>query len=209
MPDERIYTIPLIKAKSVPRPRRANRAVKEIRQFLRRHMKAEEVYVDASLNEKVWERGRAHIPTRIRVKGVKGDDGVVWAYTPEAEVISPEERKLRREEEEEAEVEAPPTPVEELEEEAEVSAEGEEPPQEEAEELREQTGEAREEEAESEETGETEVEEVEEGAPEAEEETEIHPEEAEPGQVAVEEAEVSAQSEKGASSKKPQQSGGT
>jgi len=87
MPEERIYTIPLIKAKSVPRTKRANRAVKEVREFLAKHMKSEEVMIDSSLNEKLWSRGRSHIPTRIRVKAVKGDDGVVWAYTPEAEVV--------------------------------------------------------------------------------------------------------------------------
>ncbi|OYT60171.1 50S ribosomal protein L31e, partial [Thermoplasmatales archaeon ex4484_30] len=73
MAEERLYTIPLIKAKSAPRTKRANRAIKEIKKFLMRHMKAEEVKMDNSLNEAVWERGRKNIPTRIRVKAVKED----------------------------------------------------------------------------------------------------------------------------------------
>ncbi|MEA2054060.1 MAG: 50S ribosomal protein L31e [Candidatus Thermoplasmatota archaeon] len=113
MPEEKIYTIPLIKVKSLPRPRRVNRAVKEIKRFLAKHMKSEEVMMDVSLNEKLWSRGRGNIPTRLRVKGVKGDDGVVWAYTPEAEVA---ERKKKVEEAEEGKTEE--QPEEELREEA-------------------------------------------------------------------------------------------
>ncbi|MGC9308904.1 MAG: 50S ribosomal protein L31e, partial [Thermoplasmatota archaeon] len=81
MPEERIYTIPLMRVKSLPRPRRTNRAVKEIQHFLAKHMKSDDVRLDASLNEAIWRRGRGNIPGRIRAKGVKGDDGVVWAYT--------------------------------------------------------------------------------------------------------------------------------
>jgi len=96
--DERLYTVPLIKAKSVPRTRRAKRAIKEIKEFLARHMKAEEVKIDSSINELVWARGIKKIPTRVRVKAVKIDD-VVWAYTPEAEVkIGEKEEKGKKKE---------------------------------------------------------------------------------------------------------------
>ena len=66
MAEERLYTVSLIKAKSAPRPKRANRAIREIKQFLMRHMKTDEVKMDHSLNEAVWARGRKNIPTRIR-----------------------------------------------------------------------------------------------------------------------------------------------
>ena len=121
MAEERIYTVPLIRVKSLPRPRRAKRAVREVRDFLSKHMKAEEVMIDSSLNEKIWSRGRSNIPTRIRVKGVKGDDGVVWAYTPEAEVV---DRKKKEEEEAVEEKKEEKAPVEEkVPEEEEISEE--------------------------------------------------------------------------------------
>ncbi len=95
--EERIYTIPLMKAKSVPRTKRAKRAIKEIKEFLARHMKVEEVKIDSSLNELVWERGIKKIPSKVRVKAVKMED-VVWAYTPEAEVKLPEEKEKKKSE---------------------------------------------------------------------------------------------------------------
>lgn len=65
---ERVYTIPLRKVKNVPRTIRAPRAIRFIREFMKRHMKAEEVKIDRSVNEKVWERGIQKIPPKIKVK---------------------------------------------------------------------------------------------------------------------------------------------
>lgn len=76
---ERIMNIPLRDTKTVPRTKRANRAIKEIREFVMRHMKAEEdkVWIDSSVNEKIWERGIQKPPSKITVKAVKFDDGLV------------------------------------------------------------------------------------------------------------------------------------
>lgn len=76
---ERIITVPLKATKMAPRSRRAKRAVKEVREFITRHMKAEEdkVWIDTALNEKLWERGIQKPPSRITVKAVKFDDGTV------------------------------------------------------------------------------------------------------------------------------------
>lgn len=69
----RVYIIPLRKAKIKPRVRRANAAVRIIQEYLIRHMKADEVKMDTSLNEAVWERGIHHIPSRVKVKATKID----------------------------------------------------------------------------------------------------------------------------------------
>ena len=76
---ERIMVIPLRKAKMAPRTRRTNRAVKEVRIFAARHMKAdiEKIWIDASVNEKLWQNGIRNPPSRISVKAVKYDDGLV------------------------------------------------------------------------------------------------------------------------------------
>ncbi|HMK53377.1 MAG TPA: 50S ribosomal protein L31e [Methanobacteriaceae archaeon] len=74
---ERIYTIPLRDAKKVPRTQRSPRATRYVRDFIQRHMKSEDVKIDASVNEKIWERGIQKIPPKIKVKATKEDDGSV------------------------------------------------------------------------------------------------------------------------------------
>ncbi len=76
---ERIMVIPLRKTKQAPRTRRANRAVKEVRETIVRHMRVpeENVWIDASVNEKIWENGIRNPPNKITVKAVKFEDGLV------------------------------------------------------------------------------------------------------------------------------------
>jgi large subunit ribosomal protein L31e len=78
---ERVYTISLKAAKQVPRWRRTNRAMSEIKSYLSKHMKtpADMVKIDRSLNEVVWARGDEKPPQRIRVRAVKFEDGGVEA----------------------------------------------------------------------------------------------------------------------------------
>jgi large subunit ribosomal protein L31e len=90
---ERIFVIPLKKygfnsAKSAPT------AVKRVKDFLTRHMKVEkkDIWIDDSLNNALWSRGKYNMPSKIRVKAIKFDDGVVEAYIPELEL-----KKSRRE----------------------------------------------------------------------------------------------------------------
>ena len=82
---ERVITVPLKATKMAPRSRRAKRAVKEVREFIARHMKAEEdkIWIDTKLNEKLWERGIQKPPSRITVKATKFDDGTVEVTLPE------------------------------------------------------------------------------------------------------------------------------
>ena len=79
---ERIYSIRLRqKMKRYPRWLRAKKSMRYIRKFLSKHMKAElnDVKLDASINEKVWERGAQKPPAKIRIRAVKFDDGSVEA----------------------------------------------------------------------------------------------------------------------------------
>ncbi|MCL2142928.1 MAG: 50S ribosomal protein L31e [Methanomassiliicoccaceae archaeon] len=83
---ERIINIPLRATKMAPRTKRAKRAIKEIRENIMRHMKVPEdkVWIDKALNEKIWERGIQNPPSRISVKAVKFDDGLVEVSLPES-----------------------------------------------------------------------------------------------------------------------------
>jgi len=79
---ERVYSIRLRqKMKKYPRWLRAKKAARYVRSFLSKHMKVEpeNVKIDTSINEKIWERGAQKPPARIRIRAVKFDDGVVEA----------------------------------------------------------------------------------------------------------------------------------
>ena len=73
---ERIYTIPLRDVKRVPRTKRSPKAMRYIREFIQKHMKVEDVVIATEVNEKIWERGREKIPSKIKVKAVE-EDGTV------------------------------------------------------------------------------------------------------------------------------------
>jgi large subunit ribosomal protein L31e len=80
---EQIYVIPLRDVKRAPRWKRSNKAVKDIRAFLAKHMKSEDIKLDRSINEKVWERGSEKPPRKIRVRAMKFEDGQVQAELAE------------------------------------------------------------------------------------------------------------------------------
>ena len=87
---ERVITIPLRAAKNAPRSRRAPRAIKEVKDSVARHMKADsdKIWIDAALNERIWERGIQKPPRKVTVKAVKFDDGLVEVSL--AETAKPE-----------------------------------------------------------------------------------------------------------------------
>jgi len=91
---ERIYIIPLRRAKIGPTSRAAPRAIDDIRHFLMKHMKVEQknVWIDDSLNKEIWAHGKFWVPSKIRVRAVKFEDGIVEATLPELG-----EKKSRRE----------------------------------------------------------------------------------------------------------------
>lgn len=91
---ERIYVIPLRRAKIGPTSRAVPRAIDDVRIFLTKHMKVEQkkVWIDDSLNKQLWSYGKFWVPSKIRVRAVKFEDGVVEATLPELG-----EKKSRRE----------------------------------------------------------------------------------------------------------------
>jgi large subunit ribosomal protein L31e len=90
---ERIYVVPL-KKNGFKSSKAAPSAVKRVKSYLTRHMKVEEkdIWIDDSLNNALWSKGKYKMASKIRVKAVKFDDGVVEAYLPELEF-----KKSRRE----------------------------------------------------------------------------------------------------------------
>jgi large subunit ribosomal protein L31e len=82
--DERIYTVPLRKAYwTGSRPKRANRSVRILREFVERHMKPEELMIQPEVNEKIWARGIQKPPRRLRIRATKNADNLVRIYLAE------------------------------------------------------------------------------------------------------------------------------
>ena len=83
---ERIYTIPLTHAKHGKSSKRADRAVKDVRTFLTRHMKSSDIWLAGEVNEAIWARGKYTIPSKIRVRATRFADGVVEVTLPDSTV---------------------------------------------------------------------------------------------------------------------------
>lgn len=83
MATERTYVIPLRKEwlKTV-KYKRAKKAVRAIKEFLMRHMKAaemEKVKIGTYLNLELWKHSIKRPPSRVKITATKDDKGVVWA----------------------------------------------------------------------------------------------------------------------------------
>jgi len=100
---ERIFVIPL-KKNNYNSSKAAPTAVKRVKKYLTRHMKVKEkdIWIDDSLNNALWSNGKYNMSSKIRVKAVKFDDGIVEAYLPETEFKKSRRELLREEKEKKA-----------------------------------------------------------------------------------------------------------
>lgn len=73
--DERIYTINIRKAISkAPRWEKSKRSVAVVKNFLKRHMKGDEVKIGKSITEEIWKRGNQNPPKSIRIHAILTED---------------------------------------------------------------------------------------------------------------------------------------
>jgi large subunit ribosomal protein L31e len=109
---ERIYTIPLGDAFRKPRNQRAPRAVKLLREFAAKHMKADgRVVVSEMLNMFIWERSIQKPPRHVKVRLIK-DEGEVRAYLADEKIEEPKKEEKKEEKKPEAKKEEPKKPTE-------------------------------------------------------------------------------------------------
>jgi len=106
---ERVYVIPLRRETlKVPNFRKANKAVKSVREFISKHMKSENVVIGKYLNLKIWKHGAKNPPGKVKVNAAKDDKGKVFVEIvgapKEAKV---EEKKPAKKEEKGAKAEKP------------------------------------------------------------------------------------------------------
>jgi large subunit ribosomal protein L31e len=86
----RVYTVPLGHAFEAPRYRRTKVAIRLIREFAQRHMKASEVKIGEEVNELIWARGIRNPPRRIRLEMERDEDGIVSIR------VAPEEAQVSK-----------------------------------------------------------------------------------------------------------------
>lgn len=82
--EERIMNIPLREVKKSPSSKRASIAMKQVREFVSNNMNVpeEDVWIDSSTNEEIWKRGIKKPPSKIKVKAIKFEDGIVEVSIP-------------------------------------------------------------------------------------------------------------------------------
>ena len=84
---ERIYNVPLRDAYKVSRNKRTPRAIKLLRSFIVRHMKAngEKITISPMLNDHLWIRSIQKPPHHVKVRPVK-EEGHIQAFLEEEKV---------------------------------------------------------------------------------------------------------------------------
>lgn len=65
--EERLYNVPLRVAYNVPKTIRAERAIRELIHFVKRHTKTEHVYISEKVNETIWKYSIEKPPRHVRV----------------------------------------------------------------------------------------------------------------------------------------------
>lgn len=92
--EERIYKIPLRRAWIMPANKRAPRAIRILKAFIRRHMKIDQttgeregeeeeggrLIISNEVNERIWSRGIEKPPRKLRVRAAKDEEGNVTVF---------------------------------------------------------------------------------------------------------------------------------
>lgn len=76
---EGIYVINLSRLYWTGRCRRAARAIKRVREFIKKHTKAENVIIDSSINEYIFSRAYDKPPRKVVVKLTRINERTVKA----------------------------------------------------------------------------------------------------------------------------------
>lgn len=80
--EERLYTFPFRRLWGAPRRKRTPRAVRMLKEYVKRHMKVENVIISNEINEQIWARGISKPPRNLKIRAVKDKEGKVIVYPP-------------------------------------------------------------------------------------------------------------------------------
>jgi len=79
--EEKIYTIPIARiGYATDRGHRSPKAVRDVRAYVARHMRADEVSISNEINQAIWGKGINKPPRKITVRAVKDKEGKVIVY---------------------------------------------------------------------------------------------------------------------------------
>lgn len=81
-PLTRVYMVTLRVAFEAPPYRRAKVAIRIIKEFSTRHMKASDIKIKEDVNKLIWARGIRKPPRRIRLEFERDEDGLVSVGLP-------------------------------------------------------------------------------------------------------------------------------
>jgi large subunit ribosomal protein L31e len=95
---ERIFVVPLREVKHSPNPMKSKVAMGKIRSYMSRCMKVDEghIWIAESVNRFIWKNGAKGIPSKIRLKTIKFEDGQVEISLPGEKVSSRKEEPKRK-----------------------------------------------------------------------------------------------------------------
>ena len=80
--DEKFYTINLRDVWTAPRIKRAPKAVRIVKDFVKRRMKVDDVKISNAINQEIWKRSIKKPPRKIKIRAVKDKEGQVIVFHP-------------------------------------------------------------------------------------------------------------------------------
>ena len=78
--EERVYNVPLTHAWIAPIKKRAPRATRILREYVKKNMGGENILISSEVNELLWRKGIEGPPRKIRVRVVKDKENTVRVH---------------------------------------------------------------------------------------------------------------------------------
>lgn len=82
--EEKFYTVNLRDLWTAPKDKRAPKAVRTLREFVKRHMKVDDVKVSNEINQEIWARSIQKPPRKLKIRAVKDKEGQVIVFPAKA-----------------------------------------------------------------------------------------------------------------------------
>jgi large subunit ribosomal protein L31e len=77
---EKMFTINLGRVWIAKPKKRAPRAINAIKEYMKRHMKSDDIVITNEVNEQIWSRGIEKPPRRVKVRAVKDNENRVIVF---------------------------------------------------------------------------------------------------------------------------------
>lgn len=93
---ERIYTINLRREfQKAPNYKKASKSIRALKEFLKKHMKTDEIIIGKYLNQEIWKNGPKNPPAKVNVKVVKEDNKAKVELVGAPEEVKQEPKKKK------------------------------------------------------------------------------------------------------------------